>query len=188
MIMMKLNPYAKTARRHAILQHDPAVSSPRWSPPCRKAPQLVIHSGLSLLLFLSLDQGQDAEVKEGESKEDESKEVGSSKEEEDEEGSRGSSSSSRPCNGIKRRLYRLLGSRLLSNKTAVMNQMYSDSQVFNHKIWTQFHIYKVMSKCQKHIQSQKRKSREKNGLASLQMQSRDLINTFILAFQCCTQI
>jgi large subunit ribosomal protein L4e len=26
-IMMKLNPYAKTARRRAILQHDPAVSS-----------------------------------------------------------------------------------------------------------------------------------------------------------------
>lgn len=25
-IMFKLNPYAKTARRHAILQHDPTVS------------------------------------------------------------------------------------------------------------------------------------------------------------------
>ena len=26
-VMMKLNPYAKTARRNAILLHDPAVSS-----------------------------------------------------------------------------------------------------------------------------------------------------------------
>lgn len=33
-IMLKLNPYAKTARRHAILKHDPEVGNPTEMETC----------------------------------------------------------------------------------------------------------------------------------------------------------
>ncbi|XP_069383887.1 large ribosomal subunit protein uL4A-like [Paralichthys olivaceus] len=44
-IMLKLNPYAKTARRHAILKHDPAIKAkmlkPKKKPGRKGAPKKV---------------------------------------------------------------------------------------------------------------------------------------------------
>lgn len=52
-IMLKLNPYAKTARRHAILKHDPEVG---LSTEMRNMFTVFVGSDVNVFSFLT-DQG-----------------------------------------------------------------------------------------------------------------------------------
>lgn len=54
--MLKLNPYAKTARRHAILKHDPEVGT-ETAPAGRNSFSLYLLVETKIHIVLPIDQG-----------------------------------------------------------------------------------------------------------------------------------